>query len=278
MKYKFTEKGEKYSIVSELNESQYIVQKVFVDGDTEIAKGELTAMSKNSLFDKPIPTWKEQYYEKTIKDWEKEKDALNKNIEKERSLLMREYKKAYELTKSVQSMCSDLDRNSRLQFVRLLDFLSGNIKWVVVDSYGLPELISFDELDIHENMHHTKDIEIKLITLYGRKDGGLQYRINEYRDGSGYSKDIYVFCDYEEAVEKMKELIPKYRISEKLIELADQYNVELDKEAVDEFYEGKNESIRTEVLKLEKRIGEYIEQQKNLLIEKDKQKAKYKKI
>ena len=41
--------------------------------------------------------------------------------------------------------------------------------------------------------------QLKLLTLFGRADGSMGWRVNRYSDGSGGDKDIYPCISYEDA-------------------------------------------------------------------------------
>jgi hypothetical protein len=257
METKFTKDGRKLAIVESLNESQYIVQEIHVDDNkNEVAQGEKFAIHKSELSDSPLPTWKASELEKYKQDFEKEKKSCLYKIEREKDKMNFEYKKIYNLTKSVQDMCSNLSRRGRLDFIRLLDFLSGNIKWVIIKDYDAPKLIKFDELDIHSTWNG-KPESIKLFTLFGNVKGDLNYKINMYSDGSGGNGvEIIPFCDYEEAFEELKKQIKGYSISDSIIEAANDYNIALDKEKVDEFYKKRQEYLMKELSTCKNRNNE----------------------
>ena len=255
MNTKFTQDGRKYAIISELNDSQYIVQEVYVNSDGELPAGDRIALNKSSLFDTPVKTWKEVNYNRIVSDWEKKEKEMQNVIEKQERLLRQQYKKLYVHTKTLQDMCHNLDRNGRREFIRLLDFLSGNIKWVIHVKYDVPELLAFDEVSLSSNDCYGFADGMKLITLFGKVNGDLQYRINTYYDGSGSSDQYYVFCDYEEALAEMKRIIKEYKyISYKLIEVAAKYGVELDEEKLRDFYKKERDSCKKSIIEHESKI------------------------
>jgi len=259
MNTKFTKDGHKYAIISELNDSQYIVQEIYISNGEEISAGPNIAIKKSLLFDSPLETWKETYFANMESEWEKKRITMEKEIEEQEKKLKKEQNKMYIHTKTLQNMCSDLDRNGRLAFIRLLDFLSGNIKWVIHRRYDKPVLIPFDELDLYDRNCWGNAEGMKLITLYGNTKGDMLYNIDKYGDGSCGSQETYVFCYEEDALLEMKRIIKEYSISHVIIEVAEKYGVELDKEKLREFYKKERESCEKQIREHEEKIEKLTE-------------------
>jgi len=261
--YKFFE-SRKVVILQQINSTQSLVQEVFLNesGEDVIAK-EPFVVNICNLTDSPLTSYKvgklKQYeieYEKLIKEW-------SFKIESKEIELKNAYNKVYHLTKSLQILASNLSNENRIEFMRLLDFMSGAIKWVVYDEYDIPVMIPFKDIDIYSHDDGVID-GIKLITLFGMCDGNLQYRINSYRDGSGSWKHAFFYCEEHEALEKFKELLISKNISEKVIETAKLYKITLDENKVNEWYVSRREYLQKEIDKQSQYITNLKENLENI--------------
>ena len=103
--------------------------------------------------------------------------------------------------------------------------------------------------------------EFKLLTLFGRTDGDLLWRINQYSDGSGYGTEVIPCCSYKEAVKILKEYIYK-EIKERknaphsldsYIKSAKLYGIEIPKKIINTYkrYLTKRDNDRIKSLKVE---------------------------
>jgi hypothetical protein len=253
---KFTNDGRKVAVLDKLNSDGWIVQEIFVAGDgSEILSGK--NFIEKSLHDALPVSWKESKLKELEKRYEREKDEWERRIKKQDEEVRRKYAELYAITKALQEMASHLKKpESRLEFVRFLDFLSGGIKWVVINEYNVPQIAEFSEHELCCWWNGRCD-GLKLVTLFGRSDGSLNYRINTYMDGSGSGKDVYPFASYEEAFDKFKELVLSKDVNEKVIETAKKYSIVLDREKVSQYY-AKQESYLT------KEIGKSKENMDNM--------------
>ena len=84
------------------------------------------------------------------------------------------------------------------KFTRLTDYLEGKITHFVVNDYASAYAIkTWEELAVYRE--DKRDKGIKLLTLYGNSDGNTEWRLNEYRDGSGLSHLCFPFTCYADA-------------------------------------------------------------------------------
>lgn len=90
---------------------------------------------------------------------------------------------------------------------RLDDFISGKISHVVKRSYGAITIEEFKEA-IEQTDRYSRD-GLKLLTLFGRPDGGLQWKVNRYSDGSGQDMDVFPCQSAEEARSVATSLLAK---------------------------------------------------------------------
>jgi hypothetical protein len=250
-----------------LNSDDWIVQEIFVAADgSEIPSGK--NFIEKSLHDAPLASWKESKLKELEKRFECEKDEWECRIEKQDRELRRKYAELYAITGTLQEMASHLKKpESRLEFVRFLDFLSGRIKWVVINDYDVPKIAEFSEHELCCWWNGRCD-GLKLVTLFGRSNGSLNYRINTYMDGSGSSKEVYPFISYEEAFGKFEELVLSKEVNEKVIETAKKYSIVLDREKVSQYYAKQESYLTKEIGKSKENMDKMTARLKNLEKEK----------
>jgi uncharacterized membrane-anchored protein YhcB (DUF1043 family) len=253
--------GKKVSVLQQISDTQSLVKEIYVDENgNELPHKDSFIVSTSSLSDVPLVSWKTRNLKKIEDDFRKHEKKIEEKIKREEKSLENAYKKVYHLTKSIQELASTLEKpESRLEFIRLLDFMSGAVKWVVID--GLPpEIKKFDDLNLYDNDYYGYVDRIKLISLLGDSKGNLSYKINHYSDGSGVGYSIYPFCEEHEAIEKLKELtLSKKYITEKFIETAEKYNIQLDEDLLAEYYNKQKEVTLKEIEKTKETLANYQE-------------------
>lgn len=249
--------GRKVEVIQELNSTQTVVKEIFVDETgAEVPHGECFTVTTSKLSDSPLTAWKELHLKQHEAEWENTDREWRKKIDDAKSKLKLEYDKVYHLTKAVQGMAASLGQDASMQFVRLLDFMSGRIKWVVIKHWQEPKIVPIDEF-IDKYMHYyDRGVEgVKLLTMFGspNRDGkhrGLNFRLNEYSDGSGSSKEIFVFNEEEEAIEKAREILSQVSyLNDSIIAAAEKYGVELDPEKVKKYWSDKRSSAQNDLNK-----------------------------
>jgi hypothetical protein len=84
----------------------------------------------------------------------------------------------------------------------LFKFLDKKIKYVLVYTYHGYDILTLE--DALKSKDNSFKGDIKLVTLFGSSEGNLQYKINQYRDGSGSGNDnVWFFETENEAKEYM---------------------------------------------------------------------------
>ncbi len=94
-----------------------------------------------------------------------------------------------------------------LEYIRM--YFSGELKWCVTAShyFGDIELLPTEEaIKQRRNNGNWDDEKLRLVSLWGRTNGHLEWDINRYSDGSGSSSQIFLFKTREEAFSKAIEL------------------------------------------------------------------------
>lgn len=235
---KFTSDGKKVAVVGKLNNLETIVQEIFVTNGNEIPSGENFVVK--SLHDAPVESWKEKQLREIEARYKKEMAYWQ-------SLLDRDYRlyklKTTELKAKIQYIGSALHKANEDSFSLLVDFICGEIKFVVIKNlYDLPKLLTWEEFSKDEMCED----KLKLISLYGKDDGTFMYKRGLYTDNSeGWSREIEFmpFKDENTALAKFKELFIASPIHDKSFEIAKKYGIKLEAEKVEAFKAKKKQSL-----------------------------------
>ena len=98
---------------------------------------------------------------------------------------------------------------------RLEDFLEGRITHFVMGDYGPPKLLTLDEAMGQNEERYNLRGKYKLLTLFGDSKKELNWRINEYRDGSGIDRTAVPCTSYDEALDVYREKIAEHEADAK---------------------------------------------------------------
>ncbi|WP_448647119.1 hypothetical protein [Pseudomonas mohnii] len=196
---KYTNDGKKVLIVGKLNSQETIVQEIFVSAGQEIPSGENFVVK--SLHDAPAESWKEKNLRELEARYESDRKKLQTQIDDQERRLCLERDKAKLQTSALLQFVKNSDES---QLDTLKNFMAGQITHLFVAGYS-PEIISWKDsdkvYDADSFYHHARLDGIKLVSLMGKSDGDLSYRLHEYRDGSGgCGKTIYPTTSYEAAL------------------------------------------------------------------------------
>jgi len=111
-------------------------------------------------------------------------------------------------------------------------FLEGRITHIVFLNFWKPGIY-----EVNKNI-----LDFRLISLFGSSDGNLDWRINQYKDGSGLWETCILCLSYEEALNILHEfLIEKTKEESKekpkkfIIECAEEYGIELPESYIQEW-------------------------------------------
>lgn len=84
------------------------------------------------------------------------------------------------------------------KFDRLLDYLDGKITHFVCSGYQMAfEIKTWEELAVYQE--DRRDKGVKLLTLFGNSKGDTEWRLNQYRDGSGCNSTVFPCTSEDEA-------------------------------------------------------------------------------
>lgn len=203
METKFLSDGRKVVIVGQLNNTETIVQEVFVTqaGD-ELPGGERFVVK--SLHDQPVESWlsrEKTKQEKALADAKLKIENINKEIEGYRNKLS--FWK--EMVKQVGAFAEHIDDADLDHFS---DVMTGQVKYAVDRNYGLPDIESFEDyMSSIDNYYGRKNFEgIKCLSLLGSTNGDIALRVNRYPDGSGGSVTVEFYKTIDEARQCVKRI------------------------------------------------------------------------
>ena len=152
---KFTTDGKKVVVIGSLNSQEKIVQEIFIVDGSEIPSGEHFVVK--SLHDAPAVSWKENDLKKLEERYEKERKQYNDEIDKN----YKAYKaKTSELRAKMAYIGAALKNANEKSFETLVDFITGETEWIVVNHYDV-QLLPINEF------HQMYEDKLRLISLFG---------------------------------------------------------------------------------------------------------------
>lgn len=249
METKYTKDGKKVVVIGKLNDQQTIVQEIFIVNGCEVPGGENFVVK--GLLDNPGVSWKE----KKIADIEKNYDVKITEYERKMKKL-REKERVYMegLNNKILQMSSFIDNASAEAFNMVSDLMLGKYKYYINSKYE-PDINDFtieDSARDDDVWSYVKNEGIKLISLFGKSDGDLHFRINKYRDGSGGWDYLYLFKTLEEAKIKCFELIDEDKyLTETDIEIMDKWGITPNPEKLEAYWNKKRDAVEKEIDRLE---------------------------
>lgn len=260
--YKYTTDGKKVIVVGNLNSQEKIVQEIFISNGNEFPSGENFVVK--SLHDTPVVSWKETKlkelearYEKDQKHWDLQIEKLNND----RSLA---YDSLSARVKWLRNIAKEPREEEFKKVVnQIADFLSNTEKWVFTSDYSDWYLEKFNEegvnylIDRYESSYGRRRFDsMRLLSLYGRSDGSLVFRINDYSDGSGSDKDVLFFKSKEEGMEFIQNKFDELeKYSDSALKISEKFKLKLDDEKFNAYKSNKKDSIERQVKELEDRLN-----------------------
>jgi len=208
--FKYTTDGKKVVVIGKLNATETIVQEIFVRTDgSEIPSGE--QFVTKSLHDAPSISWKEKR-EKEIAEslYRTEEEAKIKTARMLREMQLADVKASalYAFNKSA----------TREQLKTLQAFVSGEIKYLCISKYSDLTIVPFDDA-IPQREDHQRIEWLRLLSLFGRTNGDMQWRIGQYSDGSGCDEIVFPAKSLDDAVSiaqcRFDALVTEWRTAKK---------------------------------------------------------------
>lgn len=228
MNRKYLENGQEVELIQKVKNG-FLVGYIYSVGDGNEEMGEDQFVARQ-LFDKP-PVKK---YNAEIAKLQSQVEALKKQKE--------------EIGREIIETGKIIERlgNKNKVLRQLEDFINGNVKWVIIDGWR-PSLDNIEKLKYQD--------KIRLISLYGRSNGDIGWRINSYSDVSGNEYDCFLFTDYEIARTELKKILLNKNINEYDIEEAQKHNIELPAEKIEQFKKEQRKQIEHNIKEGEKSLS-----------------------
>lgn len=244
METKYLSDGRKVVICGKINQTEYIVQEIFITANgSEIPSGE--NFTAKSLHDTPVESWK-QKEEKRIEDSLIKRKAELDKIDNEIKYLRKKREAAAEWVKRnnfIQDKLADFDWD------HFADVFTGNIKYAVRLGWQL-EVVDFEtSCEDYEGYNFDSLKAISLVNKYSANTNNLQYsfEVNYYRDGSGGNTEFQFFNTLEALQEflkeKVKELFDKGSLNLDNVKKILPY-IEIDKDIYKALVEAHNDQVQ----------------------------------
>jgi hypothetical protein len=242
---KYTSDGKKVVVVGSLNSQEKIVQEIFMVDGSEIPSGE--HFTVKSLHDSPVVSWKESELKKLEERFERERKNYLLDIEKNEKQYI---EKTKELRAKINYIAKVLKNANESSFTTLVDFITGEIGWIVISGYD-PEIVNFKDFN---QMYEDK---LRLFSLFGKDDGSFTYAVGQYYDYSGGSKEFFPFKNYDDAFSKFKDILLSKGVDDRSIKIAEKYKISFPREKVEEYKKKKIDSFSGHIKDYLKKIDEW---------------------
>jgi hypothetical protein len=203
-----------------------------------------------SLHDKPSISWKEKAIIDLENNYQSKKIELDRLILETDAKIRTQKSKTSEYLKCLIKHMGVKD----LDFTRLIDFMSGELEYVVYSDYST---IRIEKLI---DAIHKREYSPKMISIFGRNDEHFKfdYKMNEYSDGSGGSAFVFPVKTFEEAKLKAIEILESKTksgiISESMLSFAKSIKYKFSKERLKEHKEAFNANAIRMINDYEKNI------------------------
>ena len=246
----FSESGNEYRI-AEVPEGERLVWRQVLDEEGETYDGELYIISESALHKSPP----RQKINNQIAELRATRDDLTKQVQSFRQEL-----KSFE--DGTNERMAKLKQHKSLQ--RLDDYLNGRIThYVELTTYSPPEIIAFEEAKTNDA--RSRRDKLKLLTLFGRTNGDLEWGLNRYSDGSGINTTVTPCTSYNDAVKAIKELFTVHENkaidsndrtapNQKWVTRAEEYGIEMSPEYLQQLKERTAAAKQAEITKLESQL------------------------
>jgi hypothetical protein len=242
MSYKYTSDGRKVAVIGKLNNTETIVQEVFVIDGNELPSGENFVVK--SLHDAPAVSWKDAEIKKMDARYEQAKKEFDRAMDSLRG----EQKRA----RCVFEACAGIiEKTNESMFESIGDMIAGEYKFIVENSWSAPRIYAINDFVIDKDGH---DYSPRLLAMYGKSNGNFVWGINRWGDGSGSWSDFYPCKTMEEAKEKARTLIEeKKEYSDSQVKFLEENILPINPVKLSAHIESKKNAILREI---EKNVAE----------------------
>lgn len=261
---KYTTDGKKVVVIGDLNQTEKIVQEIFVTEDgAEIPSGERFVVK--SLLDEPAKSWQEVKLARLEAEFKKESKGWERKI----ALVNQNKALTYEALSARAKWLRDVAKQPHPEALTkvietLAMFLSNEEKWIVTGSPSSFELVKFKEDDINDLLDRTESNysrlrydAMRLVSIYGKSNGDFEYRIDSYSDGSGGSSgNVLFFKSKATALEYMQNEFDKIeKYDYRHIETSKKHGLISCNNKMDIYLRGRIKSVKDSLESLQKDIG-----------------------
>lgn len=207
MDRKFLKDGSAVEVVSEIGPGRILVAPIYCSGDDEYTD-DLGLRIVDKVFDTP-PT---MLYHEEIQKLRDQRQALQDEMNSTRDQHRKMIKEQFEFMKIHDKRMKEFAKFKPLEMLEA--FIEGKIThYVEITTWGKPRIIEFNEADSRE---------LRLLSLFGKSNGDLSWRLNRYYDNSGCSVEVIPVCSLEAA-----EAIVRDWVIKRLEETKDTPEIEL---------------------------------------------------
>ena len=246
---KYTKTGQEVELIQKLDGGMFLVaaRRIFETQYSDYDDGysdyhsERELFTVEVLFDEP-PVLK---FHEAIERLTLEVQALK---DEERSMQSR----MKDLEKEHRARMDKLQQYDKLEYLE--EFLDGAIThYVTVETYSDSRIFALKDTNSEYDRKH-----FRLLGLFGKTEGDVTWRLNEYRDGSGGWTTVIPCKSYEEALEEMQRYLDEQtnnKTNSSLIELAEEYNLQLPEGYKQKVADRKKKNKQREVKKLEVQLA-----------------------
>jgi hypothetical protein len=227
--------------------SPYRITYDYEGNETEFLNEEDVRIAHpESIYDKPPHSVLEESISKLkARRTELQKELSNLNISM--SNARSEYTK----------FLKDLQQYEPLKDIK--EFLDGKITHLVIDNGWRYEIIDVKGAIYDEYFASSSKGELRLLSLWGSKQREFRWRLNQYPDGTGHDVNAIPCLSFEEAKEKLQQIINKLlrdwtnssSTREWIVKAAKQYDLSVPQKMIDAYEKEKEESQRQQIKRAE---------------------------
>jgi len=245
---KYLRDGQEVEVIKKIKDG-FLVQDVFYSEDEY--ENEYVDDSKTYFIEKVFDKAPELKYTIEVNRLEEKVNELHKQKEK----LQAEIEKATEENKNKMKKFNKFSELKNLNM-----FIDGEITHFALLKWER-RIVTFDEFVCKEDHTGNSPYILKLLTLFGKSKGDLEWRINEYKDGSGSWKTAVPCSSFEEARQELQKYIDAEIETDDtsaryIIECAKEYNLRIDKNYIKKYKDKQKEEYRRKVVECKEELKE----------------------
>jgi len=201
---KYLDNGREVEVIQEINGIGCIIRDIYEEGEDSEENMSEAHLYKGKLFSAP-PQFK---FEETIQRSNQQIEQMNTDIKELIQKRNNIQKEIQDIEKNYKDRIDILKRHKGLERLEL--FLNDKITHFII-GYDSENEVAHSNTTILEKKDFLDEeyngSGLRLLCLYGDSKGDLTWRINRYRDGSGYNENVIPCLSYEEAIEKLTVMI-----------------------------------------------------------------------